>query len=126
MSDISPKLKKEMKAGRISESRFWEIMREVGFHPHKKVTTLKGDLLLAYTDREYDRKTEYPAGYYQVAVGVTASASRGNVDGFTWVEFDGLHDLQLDDDQRLQARLNEAVRVGKEWVAKNAKVGRYA
>lgn len=125
MSDLSPKLKKEMKRGRISESRFWEIMKDVGFRPHKKITTLKGNLLLAYTDREHDNP-EYPAGYYQVAVGIVASASKGYVDGFTWVEYDGLHDLELTEEQRLQARINEAVRVGKEWVSKNAKVGRYA
>lgn len=97
-----------------------------GLRPLMKIDEKMGTIFIAESDLETDRPLDYPWGYYQTAWFIATKASKGKIDGGSWMEFESMHDtnLNLTKDQKQQARVNTALSQAKEFIDKNLKTGR--
>jgi len=95
-------------------------MRPVGYYDYKGQK-----VYLAETELETNKKNAYPWGYYQVSWWVRALNGGGNFDGGSWVEFDGMHDMERTKEDRRQGRINAAKVNANEWIENNLSTQRY-
>ena len=106
---------------------FEHFVQAKGLRPCGKLITEKGDIYIAETYLERDKPEEYPEGYYQMFYCLVASASKGKLDGGSWLVFDGQHDRFLGwtekerQNKRIEATMKEAVN----FLNSSVEVGRY-
>lgn len=111
----------------MNETELDRFVRTNGLHPYGKIDYRGTTLYIAETELETNKPKEYPWGYYQTAFFVSASASKGKIDGGSWVEFDAMHDSEegWTQEEKRNKRIQSAIEYGKEWVDKNIETGRY-
>lgn len=110
-----------------NESELEKFVIDNGLHPFGMTEYKGAKLYLADTELETNKPKTYPWGYYQVAWFVAASASKGKIDGGSWVEFDAMHDKDAgwSQEEKRRRRIEAAIENAKEWIDLNEKSGRY-
>lgn len=111
----------------MNETQLEVFVTKHGLHPVGKVDLPGVTVYLAETELETNKPKQYPWGYYQVAWFVSASASKGKIDGGSWVEFEAMHDLEQNwtTEEKRKRRIDAAIENAKEWISKNVETGRY-
>ena len=106
---------------------FEKFVKAKGLRPCGKMVTEKGDIYIAETYLERDKPFEFPNGYYQTFYCLVATASKGKLDGGSWLMFDADHDnlrgwsQRQRQDARIEATMQEAVN----FLNSSVEVGRY-
>lgn len=100
------------------------FVREHGMRPYGKLNYRGRDIFIAETDHEHDNVIEYPWGYFQTAWFCARPDSNEKLDIGSWVEFDAMHNTDLSNEGRREARANTAIREACDWIDKNISVGR--
>jgi len=95
-------------------------MRPVGYYDYKGQK-----VYLAETDLETNKKNEYPWGYYQVSWWVRPLNQNSRFDGGSWLEFDGMHEMNHTTEGRRDMRINAAKANANEWIDNNLGTQRY-
>jgi hypothetical protein len=111
----------------MNETTLENFVKTKGLHPIGKMDLPGATIYLAETELETNKPRAYPWGYYQVSWFVSASASKGKIDGGSWVEFDAMHDLDQSwtQEEKKNRRIQAAIENAKEWVDRNIQAGRY-
>ena len=109
-----------------NEQELDHFVRTKGMHPLGYYEYKHQLVYLAETELETDKKHEYPWGYYQVAWWVRPQANNSNFDVGSWVEFDGMHNMDEPKEKRRQGRINAAKAQANTWIDQNTSVERYA
>lgn len=111
----------------MNETELEQFVKDKGLHPVGKVDLPGATIYIAETELETNKPRQYPWGYYQVAWFVSASVSKGKIDGGSWVEFEAMHDLDKSwtKEEKKDKRILAAIENAKEWVSKNIETGRY-
>ena len=106
---------------------FERFCKTKGFRQVERAETPYGEFFIAETDKEFDKFNfpEYPEGFYQVFWCFSSKASKGKLDIGRYLEFSSLHDIEMDDESRREARLNAARADAEYFLNKNIEVGRY-
>lgn len=111
----------------MNETELEQFVKDKGLHPYGKVQLSGTEVFIAETELETNKPNRYPWGYYQVAWFVSASASKGKIDGGSWVEFEAMHDSDKGwtPEEKRQRRIQAAIDNAQEWVDRNIETGRY-
>jgi len=111
----------------MNETELDHFIRTKGLYPYGKVDYNGAIVYLAETELETNKPNQYPWGYYQTAWFVSASASKGKIDGGSWVEFEAMHDSDKgwSKNEKKQRRIESAMENAREWIDKNVQTGRY-
>lgn len=110
-----------------NETELDKFVRDNGMLPYGKEIYKGTSIYIAETELENNKPNQYPWGYYQVAWFVSASASKGKIDGGSWVEFESMHDSDKgwSQEEKRNKRIQSALENAHEWINKNIETGRY-
>ena len=109
-----------------NEQELEHFVRTKGMHPIGYYDYKGHMIYLAETELETDKKNEYPWGYYQVAWFARPATGDSKFDCGSWVEFDGMHNMDEPKEKRRQGRTNAAKAQANTWIEDNLSKERYA